>query len=201
MNYSRINIWMTTIPKHIYMGLIMRSLNLNHSIAVIFFLVISNAGLASAFESLNTPPLPYLDNNNTVFDTASFEQMADKKFIHNIFIFTTDTDQEFFGSINEEELTRFIKFDLNPASLDQENITSSQEYHQEIINVSRHNHNSVNGLSSFGSIVDFSHQNHSRPLDKYPHVTSPVPEPETYAMVLAGLGLIIFTARRRKING
>lgn len=29
-------------------------------------------------------------------------------------------------------------------------------------------------------------------------VTSPVPEPETYAMILAGLGLIFFTARNRK---
>jgi len=30
------------------------------------------------------------------------------------------------------------------------------------------------------------------------HVTSPVPEPETYAMLLAGLGLMGFVARRRK---
>lgn len=30
--------------------------------------------------------------------------------------------------------------------------------------------------------------------------TTPVPEPETYAMLLAGLGLIGFTARRRKQN-
>jgi len=31
-----------------------------------------------------------------------------------------------------------------------------------------------------------------------PVPTSPVPEPETYAMLLAGLGLLSFTARRRK---
>jgi hypothetical protein len=30
------------------------------------------------------------------------------------------------------------------------------------------------------------------------HPTSPVPEPETYAMLLAGLGLVGFMARRRK---
>ncbi|MDO8414295.1 MAG: FxDxF family PEP-CTERM protein [Gallionellaceae bacterium] len=30
--------------------------------------------------------------------------------------------------------------------------------------------------------------------------TSPIPEPDTYAMVLAGLGLLGFTARRRKTN-
>ena len=27
---------------------------------------------------------------------------------------------------------------------------------------------------------------------------SPIPEPETYAMLLAGLGLVVFAARRRK---
>lgn len=35
---------------------------------------------------------------------------------------------------------------------------------------------------------------------KYTPVTSPVPEPETYAMILAGLALIGFTARRRNRN-
>lgn len=32
----------------------------------------------------------------------------------------------------------------------------------------------------------------------YVPVASPVPEPETYAMILAGLGLIVLTARRNK---
>ena len=35
---------------------------------------------------------------------------------------------------------------------------------------------------------------------KYTPVVSAVPEPETYAMLLAGLGLIGFSARRRKID-
>lgn len=35
---------------------------------------------------------------------------------------------------------------------------------------------------------------------KYAPLTTVVPEPETYAMLLAGLGLIGFTARRRKQN-
>jgi hypothetical protein len=39
-----------------------------------------------------------------------------------------------------------------------------------------------------------SNEDHSH---KYVPVTSSVPEPETYAMILAGLGLIGFTARRR----
>jgi hypothetical protein len=29
-------------------------------------------------------------------------------------------------------------------------------------------------------------------------VTAPIPEPETYALMLAGLGVVGFTARRRK---
>lgn len=35
---------------------------------------------------------------------------------------------------------------------------------------------------------------------KYTPIVSAVPEPETYAMLLAGLGLIGFSARRRKLN-
>jgi hypothetical protein len=31
--------------------------------------------------------------------------------------------------------------------------------------------------------------------------TAPIPEPETYAMMLAGLGLMALLARRRKHNG
>lgn len=33
-----------------------------------------------------------------------------------------------------------------------------------------------------------------------PKVCSPIPEPDTYAMLMAGLGLLGFTARRRKTN-
>lgn len=46
------------------------------------------------------------------------------------------------------------------------------------------------------------------PIGTYPELdnvsvvaVSAVPEPETYAMLLAGLGLIVFMARRRKISG
>jgi hypothetical protein len=35
---------------------------------------------------------------------------------------------------------------------------------------------------------------------KYTPIVSPVPEPETYAMLLVGLGLVGFSARRRKLN-
>jgi hypothetical protein len=35
---------------------------------------------------------------------------------------------------------------------------------------------------------------------EYTPIASPVPEPETYAMIIAGLALIGFTARRRKDN-
>lgn len=36
-----------------------------------------------------------------------------------------------------------------------------------------------------------------KPSHEYAQITSPVPEPETYAMMLVGLVLIGFTARRR----
>lgn len=61
---------------------------------------------------------------------------------------------------------------------------------------------SVSGLT-FGSSLTNMYV-HVQGIDggysaKYTPVT-PVPEPETYAMLLAGLGLIGFTARRRKQN-
>ena len=37
-------------------------------------------------------------------------------------------------------------------------------------------------------------------LNAYGPVTAPVPEPETYAMLLAGLGLLGFAAQRRKLQ-
>jgi hypothetical protein len=35
-------------------------------------------------------------------------------------------------------------------------------------------------------------------VDNVSVVTTPVPEPETYALMLAGLGVMTFVARRRK---
>lgn len=51
--------------------------------------------------------------------------------------------------------------------------------------------NEINGVLGFRSYADLVTTT-STP------VSSPVPEPETYAMLLAGLGLLGFTARRRK---
>lgn len=62
---------------------------------------------------------------------------------------------------------------------------------------------SVSGLTSGSSLTNmYLHVQGIGTEDysaKYVPV-SPVPEPETYAMLLAGLGLIGFTARRRKQN-
>lgn len=48
---------------------------------------------------------------------------------------------------------------------------------------------------SFSKKIDKESDNKNRKENV--SVTSPVPEPETYAMILAGLGLIGFSVRRR----
>jgi hypothetical protein len=75
---------------------------------------------------------------------------------------------------------------------------------------------SASGIGFFGIInaagasraqVDFVQGNGFAPVDDFqtatrptfePGPANPVPEPETYAMLLAGLGLMGFAARRRK---
>lgn len=62
---------------------------------------------------------------------------------------------------------------------------------------------SVSGLAPGSSLTNM--YLHVQGIDggysaKYTPIVSPVPEPETYAMLLAGLGLIGFSARRRKLN-
>jgi len=44
---------------------------------------------------------------------------------------------------------------------------------------------------------DDDHKVKIKPSHEYTQITSPVPEPETYAMLLVGLALVGFTARRR----
>lgn len=61
--------------------------------------------------------------------------------------------------------------------------------------------NDVKELSITGSFNDgaFGFYNYSQAQVLYAGIdVSPIPEPETYAMLLAGLGLIGFVARRRK---
>jgi hypothetical protein len=46
-------------------------------------------------------------------------------------------------------------------------------------------------------VRDDDHKIKIKPSREYTQITSPVPEPETYAMLLVGLALVGFTARRR----
>lgn len=70
------------------------------------------------------------------------------------------------------------------------------------------NDSGVSGLPYMDSRNQFRRGIHNRlsdddwakRSDKYTSITSPVPEPQTYAMILAGLALIGFTARRRNRN-
>ncbi|MES2165345.1 MAG: choice-of-anchor A family protein [Pseudomonadota bacterium] len=59
----------------------------------------------------------------------------------------------------------------------------------------------INGnviVDSWSSSVQINANHFFKPIDVRGY-TSAVPEPETYAMLLAGLGLVGFTARRRKL--
>ncbi|TXT23230.1 MAG: hypothetical protein FD134_2256 [Gallionellaceae bacterium] len=57
-------------------------------------------------------------------------------------------------------------------------------------------------INNNGQIVGYGYLNGTQHAfllqDVAPSVASAVPEPETYAMLLAGLGLLGYTARRRK---
>jgi len=57
---------------------------------------------------------------------------------------------------------------------------------------------SLNIVSNTRNISGFVQGNEGGYVAMYTTMTASVPEPETFAMILAGLGLIGFTARRRK---
>jgi probable HAF family extracellular repeat protein len=54
----------------------------------------------------------------------------------------------------------------------------------------------ANGINDHGWIVGDAHNSKSGVTHAF--LLAPIPEPETYAMLLAGLGLVSFMARRRK---
>jgi hypothetical protein len=55
---------------------------------------------------------------------------------------------------------------------------------------------SFNSLSPFN--LDGSVQDRTTLLDDIALVATPIPEPETYVMMMAGLGVVGFMARRRR---
>lgn len=62
----------------------------------------------------------------------------------------------------------------------------------------------ANNMGTFSSFSDGQLALHMQGITSYPGTSSawyisPVPEPETYAMLLVGLGLMGFSARRRKV--
>jgi hypothetical protein len=52
-------------------------------------------------------------------------------------------------------------------------------------------------LDQSGQNEHFDNAASAAPPAEYASVAAPIPEPETYAMILAGLAMIVFTARRR----
>lgn len=66
------------------------------------------------------------------------------------------------------------------------------EHHDESPNTDSKKHDEKDGYLVKQDISNLSDDEH-----RFTPIASPVPEPETYAMILAGLGLIALTLRRR----
>ena len=92
---------------------------------------------------------------------------------------------------NNDAYVNSMRFDFYPTSQSRGGLISE--------NVSVVNLNRENRISIFeeNDLIRLDHIK-LKSDNKYMPITSPVPEPETYAMMLAGLALIGLTARRRK---
>lgn len=73
-----------------------------------------------------------------------------------------------------------------------------QNYSQKELMVTILNNSPIRGLSVRGEMSLFA-DIRSVPANQFPAV-NPVPEPETYALMLAGLGIVSVIARRRKLK-
>lgn len=143
-----------------------------YSLVVGGLLAISNVCHATVYDfgSLLTASGGYAAPNS--FQSAPFAQLAATDKGDGIWSFMLSINNNFFSSFGDEAYIGSMNF-----------APDSSENGNGITPVSL----TVQGIEG-----DYS--------ATYAPNTSPVPEPETYAMILAGLGLIAFTARRRKEN-
>jgi len=109
-------------------------------------------------------------------------------------------------SFNDNEIVNSLNFGYSPIDQLQNSYISNNHVSIAATSVYGSNASNTSGLSYIDSGRQFQGGIYNRLPDvglakrsnKYTPVASPVPEPEIYGMILAGLALIGFTARRRK---
>lgn len=111
---------------------------------------------------------------------------------------TTSTSVSLSGPLNASgagsQTSGFQRYDYNANSADHGNYA-----HSFALTFSNLDSRALDGAFASSVAVYGYAIGHSAPLPPVPDIpTSPVPEPETYAMMLAGLGLLGFMARRKK---
>lgn len=150
----------------------MRFSKIFYSLVVAGLLAISNVSHAAVYDfgSLLSASEGYSAPNS--FQSAPFARLAATDSGGGVWNFMLSIKNNFFSSFGED------------ASIGSINFAPSEN-------------SDSNGFTVVSLTVQGIEGGYSA---TYAPNTSPVPEPETFAMILAGLGLIAFTARRRKEN-
>lgn len=101
-----------------------------------------------------------------------------------------------FGNLGES-LIGSMRFDFTPDPAGQAKGSFTGSSRDVVASVNSTNGSGLGVLTDIDFGTHFEQGDRNRPSDISTPVTIPVPEPETYAMILAGLGLIGFAARHR----
>lgn len=117
---------------------------------------------------------------------------------------TTDANSNF----TDDDFAKSMNFDFSAAYFSQSGSGFTSDSLNGMTAVYSANESGVSGLPYMDSRNQFRRGIHNKLADddwnkrsdKYTTITSPVPEPDTYVMILAGLALIGFTARHRNQN-
>lgn len=151
----------------------MRISKIFYSLVVAGLLAISNVSHAAVYDfgSLLTASEGYAAPNS--FQSAPFARLATTDSGGGVWNFMLSIKNNFFSSFGDNASIGAINFAPGSEESAGDSFT--------VVSIT------VDGIDGGHSAT-------------YAPNTSPVPEPETYAMILAGLGLIAFTARRRKEN-
>ncbi len=150
-----------------------------------------------------TPPLETFLGNIATTDSGDLQShgIFDTYFIERSFTFASGTQSGVYNTQTQYGLgpqsgtgMYYKKFDFDISGLDPGFGLHFDLYNETQVTYCKNNPNCVVGDLDAGINAPFSH-------DAQGMVTTPVPEPEIYAMLGLGLGLMGFVARRRKQQG